>query len=284
LPASATPVIVATAVAYADNTLALIPASVALVCALLLQIGANLANDYFDFVKGADSAGRIGPMRVTQSGLIAPTAVRNAMIGVFSVTFILGLYLVVHAGLTILWIGLASILFAVLYTAGPFPLAYIGLGDLFAFVFFGVVAVNGAYYVQAQHWSMPAMVASLPMGALITAIIVVNNYRDIDTDRATGKRTLAVRMGRSASRYEYALLMGLAYSIPLAHFIMTASDAWILLPLLSIPFAMIPLRTVYTRTDGPSLNTALARTGRLVALFGVLYAAGCVLSNLRGVQ
>jgi 1,4-dihydroxy-2-naphthoate polyprenyltransferase len=279
LPASAAPVIVATAVAYAEKALAPLPALVALLCALLLQVGTNLANDYFDFIKGADTAARIGPVRVTQSGLIAPATVRNAMIGVFALTFVLGLYLVAHAGLTILWIGLASILFAVLYTAGPFPLAYIGLGDLFVFIFFGVVAVNGAYFVQAGRWSLHAMTASLPMGFLTTAIIVVNNYRDIDNDRIAGKRTMAVRLGRRASRLEYLLLLFLAYSVPMAQYLGGPSSPWMLLPLASIPFALLPLRTVFVSMDGPALNRALARTGQLVALFGLLYAAAFVLSG-----
>ena len=277
LPASAAPVIVGTAVAYAEGAMAVIPACVALICALLLQIGTNLANDYFDFIKGADTAHRIGPVRVTQSGLIAPATVKNAMIGVFTLTFLLGLYLVWIAGSTILWIGIASILFAVLYTAGPFPLAYIGLGDLFVFIFFGVVAVNGTYFAQAQRWSVQAMLASLPMGFLTTAIIVVNNYRDIDTDRQAGKLTMAVRLGRTASRYEYLLLLFLAFSIPCVQYLTRSVTPWILLPLLSVPFAVIPARTMLTSTDGPTLNHTLAQTGRLVAVFGLLYAVGIAL-------
>lgn len=274
LPAAIVPVLVGSAVAAADGAFSPLPAVVALVCALLIQIGTNLANDYFDFMKGADSEHRIGPVRVTSSGLIPPSTVRNAMIGVFVLTFFLGLYLVSVGGWPILVIGVASLFCAVIYTAGPYPLAYVGLGDVFVFLFFGIVAVTGTYYVQALHWSTDALIASLPVGAISTAILVVNNYRDIDTDRDANKKTMAVRIGRSATRMEYRLLLLLAYAVPVIQFIRIEQPLWLLLPLLSLPFAIRVLRIVERSTDGAELNSALAGTGQLLALYGVLHAAG----------
>lgn len=283
LPAAVVPVLVGSAVAVAADAFDAFPASVALVCALLIQIGTNLANDYFDFLKGADSEDRIGPIRVTQSGLIPPETVRNAMIGVFVLTFLLGLVLVFHAGWPVLLIGVASLVCAVVYTAGPYPLAYIGLGDLFVFIFFGVVAVNGTYFVQAHEWSTAALIASLPVGAISTAILVVNNYRDIDTDRVAKKRTMAVRLGRLGSRIEFQGLMLLAFAVPVIQVLLGASSPWLLLPLLSLPIALhvhrvLERATTATRTDGVALNGALARTGQLLAVFGVLYAVALSLS------
>lgn len=277
LPAAVVPVLLGSAVAAADGVFAALPAFVAMLCALLIQIGTNLANDYFDFIKGADSGERLGPVRVTQSGLIPPPTVRAAMIGVFAVTFLLGLYLVWIGGWPILLIGLASIFFAVTYTAGPFPLAYNGLGDLFVFLFFGVVAVTGTYYVQALAWSADALVASLPVGAISTAILVVNNYRDIDTDRTANKRTMAVRMGRAATRAEYRLLLLVAYVVPVMQ-VLRGEHVALLLPLLSFPLAARILRIVGRSTDGAALNGALAGTGQLLAVYGILYSAGYYLA------
>ncbi|PLX30537.1 MAG: 1,4-dihydroxy-2-naphthoate polyprenyltransferase [Ignavibacteria bacterium] len=277
LPAAVVPVLVGSAVAAAHGLFAWLPALVALVCALLIQVGTNFANDYFDFLKGADSAERIGPLRVVQSGLIKATTVRNAMIGVFALTFILGLYLVYIGGWPILVIGVASLFCAVIYTAGPFPLAYIGLGDVFVFLFFGIVAVTGTYFVQALEWSADAFIASLPVGAISTAILVVNNYRDIDTDRLAGKKTLAVRIGRGATRMEYALLLLLAYAVPLLQAFMQRQPLWLLLPLLSLPFAWKMFSVIRSTTDGGILNGVLAGTGRLLAFYGLLYSAGYLL-------
>ena len=277
LPAAVVPVLVGSAVAAAHDAFTWLPALVALVCALLIQIGTNFANDYFDFIKGADSEERIGPLRVVQSGLIKPSTVRNAMIVVFALTFILGLYLVSVGGWPILVIGIASLFCAVIYTAGPFPLAYVGLGDVFVFLFFGVVAVTGTYYVQALDWSIDAFIASLPVGAISTAILVVNNYRDIDTDRVAGKKTLAVRIGRKATRMEYVLLLLLAYVVPLLQALIQRQPLWLLLPLLSLPLAWKMFGIVRTSTDGEVLNAVLAGTGRLLALYGLLYSAGYLL-------
>ena len=278
LPAAVVPVLVGSVVAAGDGAFVPLPAVVALVCALLIQIGTNLANDYFDFIKGADSEHRIGPIRVTQSGLIPPATVRNAMIGVFVLTFVLGLYLVSVGGWPILIIGVASLFCAVIYTAGPYPLAYVGLGDVFVFLFFGIVAVTGTYYVQALQWSTDALIASIPVGAISTAILVVNNYRDIDTDRVANKRTMAVRLGRSGTRTEFRLLMLLAYTVPLLQMQRGGFDAWMLLPMLSLPLALRVLRIMERTTDGKELNNALAGTGRLLAIYGVLYSAALYLA------
>lgn len=278
LPAAVAPVLVGTAVAVGEGMFAPLPAAVALVCALLIQIATNFANDYFDFVKGADTHERVGPLRVVAAGIIAPRTVRNAMIGVLALTFVLGLYLVWIGGWPILAIGLASIFCAVIYTAGPFPLAYNGLGDIFVFIFFGIAAVTGTHYVQALAWSADALVAALPMGAISTAILVVNNYRDIDTDRGAAKRTLAVRMGRAATRIEYVALLALAYLVPVAQALAGGiARLPLLLALGSLPLAVPLVRTIHTVTDGPRLNAALGGTGRLLALFAILYSLGHLL-------
>jgi 1,4-dihydroxy-2-naphthoate polyprenyltransferase len=269
LPAAIAPVLVGTSVAYAEEVFALLPAILALLCALLIQIATNLANDYFDYVKGADTEHRIGPVRVVQSGLIPPATVRNVMFGVLGVTFLLGLYLVYLGGWPVLLIGIASLVCAVLYTAGPWPLAYVGLGDVFVFLFFGIVAVTGTHFVQALYWSPDALLASLPIGALSTAILVVNNYRDIDTDKNTGKRTLAVRIGKEATRMQYYILLGSAFLYPLLH-VLSGHSLLYLLTLLAAPLAFHGARIVSSQRDGQALNHALAITGRLLAVYALL--------------
>ena len=212
LPAAVSPVVVGAALAAADGRFVVGPALACLAAALLLQIGSNLANDYFDHIKGADTAERIGPLRVTAGGLLSPATVRNGMIAVFGLAALIGVYLILVGGWPILLVGVAAIAAAVAYTGGPKPFGYMGLGDIAVFVFFGLVAVVGTYYVQALTITPASIIASLPMGALITAILVVNNLRDIDTDRQAGKHTLAVRFGRRGARLEYTLLLAAAYS------------------------------------------------------------------------
>jgi 1,4-dihydroxy-2-naphthoate octaprenyltransferase len=216
LPAALAPVLVGTALAFHDGAFAPLPALAALLGALLLQIGSNFANDYFDFFKGADTHERLGPVRVTASGLISPGQLRWGMVAVFGLAALDGLYLIQVGGWPILAVGVASILAALLYTGGPFPFGYYGLGDLFVFIFFGLVAVCGTYYVQALTLTGPVVLAAVPPGLLITAILVVNNLRDIETDAKAGKRTLAVMLGRDGTRAEYRLLLALAYILPLA--------------------------------------------------------------------
>lgn len=281
LPAAVSPVLVGSALALADGHFALGPALACLVAALLLQIGSNIANDYFDHVKGADTADRIGPLRVTAGGLLPPAEVRGGMIAVFGLAAAIGVYLIVVGGWPILVVGVASIAAAVTYTGGPKPFGYLGLGDLAVFIFFGPVAVAGTYYVQALTLTATALIASLPLGALITAILVVNNLRDVDTDRRAGKYTLAVRYGRRAARIEYAALLAVSYLslVPLA---LDSGSGWLIVPVLSLPPAVQLLAVVGRAEDGPTLNHALAGTARLTLLFALLLAAGFLLPSWGG--
>ena len=276
LPAAIAPVVVGVALAQADGLLAPLPALAALVGALLLQIGANLANDYFDYVKGADVPGRQGPTRVAQSGLISLPHLRIGIAVIFGLVAVVGLYLVAVGGWPILVVGLAALLSAVAYTGGPYPLGYHGLGDLFVFLFFGLVAVGGTYYVQALTLAPAVVIAAIPVGALTTAILVVNNLRDIDTDRPAGKRTLAVQIGRRGTRLEYLLLLALAYAVPPLFWAAGWSSGWVLLPWLSLPLALRSARTIL-QADGPALNLALAATANLALAFSLLFALGLIL-------
>ncbi len=214
LPAAAAPVIVGVGTALAEGVFRAGPATAALLGALLIQIGTNFANDYFDFQKGADNEARLGPTRVTQAGLLAAREVAAGMWIAFGLASLAGLYLIIQAGWPVLLIGLASILAGIAYTGGPFPFGYHGLGDFFVFVFFGPVAVVGTYFVQSGAASPAAVWSSLPIGSLATAILVVNNLRDIETDAIAGKHTLAVRLGRSGTRLEYLLLGVISYLVP----------------------------------------------------------------------
>src|SRR6266498_5623706 len=270
LPAVLVPVLVGTA---AVAKLGFLPLAfvAALVAAALIQIGTNFANDYFDFHKGADTAERLGPVRVTQSGLIAPATVRTAMILVFGLAALIGLYLVFVGGWPILAIGLLSIAAGVLYTGGPYPLAYHGLGDLFVFIFFGLVAVCGTAYLHTSAVPSVAWFAALPVALIVTAIIVVNNLRDIDTDRLAHKHTLAVLLGRRATQIEYLLLLAGAYLLLPLGVLLGLVGWWSLLPVLTLPLAIALIRTVFT-VQGRPLNRALAGTGRLHLIFGILFA------------
>jgi 1,4-dihydroxy-2-naphthoate octaprenyltransferase len=277
LVAAAAPVLVGAGLAAHDGAFAGLPALAALLGALLIQIGTNLANDYYDFVRGADTHERIGPMRVTQAGLIAPAAVRRAMILVLAAALLPGAYLVAVAGWPIVWIGLVSIACAVLYTGGPAPLAYHGLGDVFVFVFFGLVAVGGTYYVQARTWPVDAWLAGAGIGALSTAVLVVNNLRDIRTDAAAGKRTLAVRLGRAGTQGEYALLLALAAAVPAIGVVALGWPAPALAALVAAPLATSPARAVFTHTTPRDLLPALGGTARVLAVYGVALALGLAL-------
>ena len=291
MPAALAPVLVGTGVAVRDGVFAPLPALVALVGAALIQIGTNFANDYYDAVRGADTADREGFTRVTAGGLIEPAAVKRAMWLAFGAAVVVGAYLVAVAGLPILIVGLVSVALGVAYTGGPYPLAYHGLGDVFVFVFFGVVAVTGTYYVQAaarlgvdllavvprpELVPLAAVVASLPVAAVATNILVVNNLRDREEDAETGKNTLAVRFGYGFSRAQFVLLLGTAYAIPPV-FLASTGDATTLLPLLTLPLAGPLTRTVLTETRGEVLNPALERCGKLHAGFATLFALGLAL-------
>jgi 1,4-dihydroxy-2-naphthoate octaprenyltransferase len=268
LTAAIAPVLVGSALAYRDSAFDLGAGIAALLGAVLIQVGANFANDVYDFKKGAD-ANRVGPTRVTTAGLLTPREVEIGMWAAFGAAALFGLYLIALGGWPILVIGLASILAAIAYTAGPYPLGYNGLGDLFTFVFFGVIAVTGTYYVHAGRVTAEAFLASLPMGALITNILVVNNVRDADTDRAAGKRTLAARM-------EYDLLLALAYVIPIVFALAFDFGGWVLLPLVSLPLAIRLTRALRTEA-GPALNRTLAGSAQLAAIYAALFAIGVIL-------
>ncbi len=279
LPAAAAPVLVGMAVAFAEQVFSLWPALAALLGALFLQIGANLANDVFDFKKGVDTTGRLGPLRVTQAGLLSPRQVFAGMWAAFGLASLAGLYLIWVGGWPIVAIGLLSIISAIIYTGGPFPIGYKGLGDLFVFVFFGLVAVGGTYYVQAGAVSAAAIWAAIPVGFLATAILVVNNLRDIDTDRATGKKTLAVRLGVRGTRIEYLSLLISSYLVPLLMILWGAASLWVGLTWLSIPLAVTLWRQI-THQHGRALNATLAGTARLELIYALLFSAGMVVGRL----
>jgi 1,4-dihydroxy-2-naphthoate octaprenyltransferase len=276
LPAAIAPVIVGTALAYRDDAFAPGPALAAIVVALLLQIGANFANDVFDFRRGADTAARLGPTRVTQSGLIPPDRVLAATIAVVVLASLAGLYLAWRGGLPILLLGIAAVIATFAYTGGPFPLGYNGLGEVFVLIFFGFVAVAGTYYVQALRLTGLALAAAIPIGALVTNILVVNNLRDLDTDRAAGKRTLAVRLGRAGTQVEYLLPIAVAYLAPPLLWLAGGLAPWALLPWLTLPFAVRLVRQTRPET-GRALNKTLAGTAQLELLFSILFAIGILL-------
>jgi 1,4-dihydroxy-2-naphthoate polyprenyltransferase len=279
LPAAIAPVLVGTTAAVEVSDEIRVGAFLAaLVGSIFIQIGTNLANDYSDARRGADTADRLGPVRVTSSGLVAPRRVLVATWVAFGVAVAAGIYLATVAGVVILIVGAASILAGVLYTGGPRPYGYAGLGEVFVFLFFGLVAVNGSYYVQLERLDWLPFGLSLAVGFLATAILVVNNVRDLETDRRAGKMTLAVRLGRERTRRLYALLVVAAFAtVPIA-LLFADGPAWALLALLAAPLAPGPLDAVMTRTDGPSLNRALAGTGALLAAFSALLSAGLVVA------
>ena len=273
LTASAAPVLVGTGVAWADGVFAAGPVLAALIGASLLQVGANFANDVFDFERGADNEHRLGPQRATQQGWISASQMKRAMWLAFAGAAVVGLYLTSVAGWPVLALGLLSIAAAYLYTGGPKPYGYLGLGDLSVFLFFGFGAVAGTYFVQAHSLSAPVLVASVPVGALATAILVVNNLRDIETDARSGKFTLAVRLGDAATRVYYQLLLAVAYVIPLALWWRGLAGPWVMLPWLSLPLAL-KLAGRMRHERGLALNGCLVQTARLEVVFGLLFALG----------
>ena len=271
--AAAAPAVVGSAIAIRDGGFALWPALAALLGALLLQIGSNLANDVFDFQRGADAPDRVGPLRVTHAGLLTPAQVLHGMWIVFALSLIPGLYLAARGGWPVVAIGVSAIAAAILYTGGPLPYGYKGLGEIFVFVFFGLVAVSGTYYVQTNTLSWLAIAAGIPIGLLTSAILGVNNLRDIGPDQAAGKITLAVRLGMRGARIEYLMLLGMAFAAPPTLFATGLASAWVILAWLSLPLAERQARIVVTQS-GAALNAALAGTAMLTFVFSVLFAAG----------
>lgn len=274
LPAAAAPVLVGAALAHKSGVFAPAPVLAALAGALLLQIGANFANDYFDFLKGADTEARIGPMRVTQAGLVAPEAVRLAAGLAFAAAALVGAYLIAIGGWPIAALGVVSILAAIAYTGGPFPLGYRGLGEVTVIAFFGFAAVMGTYWVQAHAVTGLSAWLSVPPGCWAAAILAVNNLRDAPTDALCGKRTLAVRFGRPFARGLYASLMVGGLLVP-AGLALTGQLGWgALAPIAAAPLAVGPFRAVFAEPDGPALNQALAATARFMLVASALLAVG----------
>ncbi|MGH2967784.1 MAG: 1,4-dihydroxy-2-naphthoate polyprenyltransferase, partial [Solirubrobacteraceae bacterium] len=263
LPAAVAPVLVGTSLAATLGTFKPLTFVAAMLGALFIQVGTNLSNDYSDARRGADTEDRLGPVRVTAGGLVPPRQVLRATYIAFAAAVAAGAYLIATAGWELLLVGAASILAGVLYTGGPRPYGYEGLGEVFVFLFFGVVAVAGSYFAQTEELGWEALVLAVPVGLLASAILVVNNVRDLETDRRAGKRTLAVRLGRPRARGLYgAMVYGAFLTAPLAWVLGGRElSPWLLLPLLALPLAVSVVRIVRNRTDGPALNGALARTG-----------------------
>lgn len=278
LPAAVAPVLVGTALGILRGPFKPLNFAAALLGAIFIQVGTNLSNDYSDARRGADREDRLGPVRVTAGGLVPPQQVLIATYATFGLAVLCGVYLIVACGWVILAIGAASILAGVLYTGGPRPYGYEGLGEVFVFLFFGIVAVAGSYYVQRLDLIWEAFALAVPVGLLAAAILVVNNVRDIDTDRRAGKRTLAVRLGRERTRVLYAAMLVLAFPLSWVTWLLGPLSPWLLLTLLAAPLAVPLIRIVSGHTDGPSLNVALARTGMLQLVFCLLLSAGILAS------
>lgn len=278
LPAAIAPVLVGTALAIGEDEFRAIAFACALIGSIFIQVGTNLSNDYSDARRGADTEDRLGPVRVTAGGLMPPRTVLIGTYVAFAIAAAAGVYLIATAGWELLLVGAASILAGVLYTGGPRPYGYEGLGEVFVFLFFGVVAVVGSYFVQTERLEGVAFALAIPVGLLSSAILLVNNIRDADTDRRAGKKTLAVRLGRDRARLLFLIAVGGAFAAVPA--IIVAGDlSWLaMLSWLAIPLAVPLARTVMERTDGPALNAALAKTGMLLALFSLLLSAGLVAS------
>jgi 1,4-dihydroxy-2-naphthoate octaprenyltransferase len=274
--AAVAPVLVGAAAASADGEFRPLVFAATLAAALFIQIGTNMANDLFDFERGADTADRLGPPRVTQSGLITPGQVRAGVYVAFVAATAIGLYLVTEGGWPILAIGILALAAGIAYTGGPWPLGYHGLGDAFAFVFFGLVAVVGTYYLQTEELSAVAFIAALPVGLTVTAILVVNNLRDINTDRRAGKMTLAVRLGDRNTRLQYALLVLGAYGL-LPFLMLVDAGPGALLGYVSLPLALYLVGGVLSGAGGHALNPVLKRTSQLHLCLGALLALGLLL-------
>lgn len=274
--ASVAPVLIGTAMAYSDGKWNPLIALLTMFSAVLIQIGTNYANDYFDFFKGADTQDRIGPRRATGSGLIKPETMKIAFSLTFALSVVFGLYLIGWGGWPILIIGTFSILFGILYTGGPFPLGYKGLGEIFVLIFFGPVAVGGTYYLQTLEINLTVILAGLSPGLISTALLTVNNLRDIHTDRKAGKRTLAVRFGPIFARVEYFLSVLIACTMPLVLLIVDPAHPYSLAAILVIILAGPPIKAVLFDEISPELNTALASTGKILLFYSLVFSLGWI--------
>ena len=276
LPAAVAPVVVGTSLGWRDGACDWRASSLCLGFALLVQIGTNFANDYYDFVHGADGAARVGPQRAVAAGLVAPAVMRGAMWGTFAAAFLCGLGLIFWGGPWLLLIGIASILCGVAYTGGPWPLGYHGLGDVFVFLFFGLIAVGATYFVQTGRVTGDALLSGAAIGLLAANILLVNNYRDAGTDAAAGKRTLVVRFGRGAARLQHAFSLAGALGLPI-FFYARDRDVWRLLPLAIAPLAWWHVRRLRKSETPGELIALLGDTGKLLAIYALLLSAGLVL-------
>lgn len=272
--AAVAPVLIGTAMAFSDGKAHWGAAFFAMFGALMIQIGTNFANDYYDYLKGADNRKRLGPTRVTQAGLVSPETMKKAFIIAFALAFLSGLYLIWRGGWPIFAIGMLSILFGILYTGGPYPLGYNGLGDIFVLIFFGPVAVGGTFYVQALDINLVVLLAGLAPGLISTALLSVNNLRDIHTDRESGKKTLAVRFGITFARLEYLLSILLACLLPLGLCLLTGGHYFAIITIGVFLFAIPAIKMVFQESGSPVLNRALADTGKFLLLYSLLFSIG----------
>ena len=279
LPAAIAPVLIGTGMAFGDGIADFPTAGLCLLGALAIQIGTNLANDYFDYRKGADTSERLGPTRVTQAGLVKPWLMIAAVIFVFSLAAFIAYLLYLRAGQPIAVIGILSIISGVLYTAGPWPLGYVGLGEIFVLIFFGPVAVAGTYYAQSLEINLAVVLAGIAPGLIAMGILTVNNLRDLDGDQKAGKRTLAVRFGRSFAQQEYLFSILMASLMPVVISLMIQDHYWILLACFTSLLAIPSFITVLKNPAGPSLNDVLALTGKLLLVYSVLFTAGWIYEN-----
>jgi 1,4-dihydroxy-2-naphthoate octaprenyltransferase len=275
LPAAISPVLVGVSLAIHDGEFKPFIAFMTLLAAVLIQIGANFANDVYDFLKGSDREDRLGPTRATQSGLISPENMKKGMCLVFAMAICVGFYLASIGGWPIVWIGLASIASAIAYTGGPYPLGYHGWGDVFVFIFFGIIAVPGTYYLQSGIVSYDSILLGIPLGALSTAILIVNNLRDADTDIKSDKRTLAVRLGKPFVKIEYIVMMVIAFATPI--YILQFWDEFSLyIILFLLPISIQHIQSLYTKT-GEALNEVLVDTAKFLFHFSLLLSIGLIL-------
>lgn len=277
LPAALAPVAMGIAIAWRDGVFDALPAAAALVGAVLIQIATNFANDYFDGVKGTDTEDRLGPQRAVQAGLVTPATMKRAFVLTFGLAAVVGAYLVWHAGWPIVVIGLLSILFGILYTGGPRPLGYLGLGDVLVLAFFGPIATAGTHFVQSLAWSPQAIVAGIAPGLLGVALLTVNNLRDVEGDRIAGKKTLAVRFGARFAKVEFVLCVVGAALVPVILWALMDGPAGVLLATAACVLAVGPWREVVAWQTGRTLLRALAGSGRLLVGYGIAFCIGWVL-------
>ena len=273
LPAAMSPVILGCALAYHDGSFYFFIFAMTLLAAVLIQVGANFANDVFDFQKGADRDDRLGPTRATQSGLISAEKMKKAMWQTFALAICVGSYLAFKGGWPIVWIGLASIAAGIAYTGGPYPLGYHGFGDVFVFIFFGLIAVPGTYYLQSGTVNALSLYMGIAMGMLSTAILVVNNIRDADMDKLSGKRTLAVQLGKKFSKIQYSILILIPFLLPIYVWLNFENELSLLLTIFALPISLHLINQIFS-LSGSDLNLVLARTARFLFIFTLLLSAG----------